>query len=138
MLLSFLSLSRGMLYIPEIAKSSGFSSSKTFGAAFKKEFGMTPGEYRDMHRGKPLPKSVQYRPTWQPLYAVNARRHEGKLLIDHFSVPPSAYRLHICTGGSALVKVEDGSAHMLRRGDMFLNKENDLYSEGVYSFLHYI
>ena len=112
--------------IADIARSSGFSSANAFGTAFKKEFGMSPGEYREMHRGKPLPKSVQYRPVWQPLYIVNARRHEGET--EQCYESPTAYRLNLCTGGSVLITTEDGSPHMMRYGDMFMNSDGSKYS----------
>lgn len=112
--------------IADVARSSGFSSANAFGTAFKKEFGMSPGKYREMYCGKPLPQSVQYCPVWQPLYIVNARRHEGETELCYES--PTAYRLNICTGGSVLITTADGSPHMMRCGDMFLNSDGSKYS----------
>ena len=112
--------------ISDVARNSGFSSANVFGAAFKKEFGMSPSEYRDIYRNNPLPKSVQYRSVWQPLYIVNARRHEAEAELCYAS--PTAYRLNICTGGSVLITTEDGSPHMMRYGDMFLNSDGSKYS----------
>ncbi|MGN0244248.1 MAG: helix-turn-helix domain-containing protein [Lachnospiraceae bacterium] len=113
--------------VEEIATYSGFTSVNYYRQVFKQKYQLSPSEYRKEIQHKAVPQRITFIPYWQPLYVVNARNHEKKAAIDYSEIPPSAYRLSICTGGTGTVTTANHETYTLHRNDMFLNIPKQFY-----------
>lgn len=114
-------LTKPDMNIADIASEAGFISLTNFNSMFKREYGITPHDYRNKYINLPIPDDLKYYPEYQPLYITNARNYENIDIIDRISIACPAYRLTIVTDGTGLFTDETGNTYVLKKDDMFLN-----------------